>query len=63
MKDLLSELIKRLKDAEYETKEALSLGTHVNNFETYQRLLGNREGLSSALAIIDELLNEDDEDN
>ena len=63
MKDLLSEIIKRLKDAENEHKEALASGTNIPNHEVYQRILGTREGLSSALTIIDQLLTEDDENN
>lgn len=63
MKDLISELIDRLKEASENTKEAIASGTHIHNFDTYQRFVGKREGLSEALEIINELLTEDDEDN
>jgi hypothetical protein len=63
MTDILSEIIKRLKNAETNTKEAIASGIHIQNFENYQRQLGNKEGLTQALEIIEELLTEDDEDN
>jgi hypothetical protein len=63
MGDLISDLIKRLKDAEKTTAEALSSGSNIHNFDSYQRLLGTREGLLQSLAIIEHLLSEDDEEN
>ena len=61
MKDILSEILKRIKTAEKEITEAIASGVNVHNFDTYQRLVGKREGLSDALAIIESILSEDDE--
>jgi hypothetical protein len=63
MVDLLSEILKRIKDAEQNTKEAISSGVNVHNFDDYQRLLGSREGLTQALGIIEDLLSEDDDED
>jgi hypothetical protein len=62
MGDLISSIIKRLKDADNITAEALSSGSNIHNFDSYQRILGTREGLQQALAIIEDLLTEDDEE-
>lgn len=62
MKDLISELIERLKSADKELTEAIASGVNVHNFDSYQRLVGKREGLSETLAIIENILSEDDED-
>jgi hypothetical protein len=62
MKDILSEILKRIKTAEKELSEAIASGINVHNFDTYQRLVGKREGLSDTLSIIDSILSEDDED-
>jgi aromatic ring-opening dioxygenase catalytic subunit (LigB family) len=62
MGDLISNLIERLKSADKDTAEALASGSNIHNFDTYQRILGTREGLKQALAIIEDLLTEDDED-
>ena len=62
MKDILSEILHRIKTAQNEMTEAIASGINVHNFDTYQRLVGKREGLSDALAIIDQILSEDDED-
>ena len=35
---------------------------HVVNFETYQRLVGQHQGLAEALVILDNLLKEDIDD-
>ena len=61
MKDLISELIKRLKSADKEYVEAIASGVNVHNFDTYQRLLGKREGISEALLVIENILSEDEE--
>jgi len=61
MKDILSEILKRIKTAEKETAEAIASGTNIHNFDSYQRFVGQREGLSDALAIINAILSEDDE--
>lgn len=61
--DFIGEILKRIKDAEDETVEAIASSTNIHSFDAYQRLVGKREGLSDALAIIDGILSEDDEDN
>jgi hypothetical protein len=62
MKDLVSELIERLKNADKDITEAIASGVNIHNFESYQRFVGKKEGLSEALGIIESLLSEDDED-
>jgi|FreactTroBogLake_1042271.scaffolds.fasta_scaffold108317_1 hypothetical protein len=62
MVDLIGEILKRIKAAEFNTKEALASGTHIQTFEQYQRLLGTCEGLSQSLTLIEGILSEDDED-
>jgi len=62
MKDILSEILKRIKTAEKNMTEAIASGANVHSFDAYQRLVGKREGLSDALAIIESILSEDDED-
>jgi len=62
MKDILSEILKRIKTAEKNMTEARASGANVHSFDAYQRLVGKREGLSDALAIIESILSEDDED-
>jgi len=62
MKDLISELIERLKSADKDITEAIASGINIHNYETYQRFVGKKEGLSEALVIIESILSEDDED-
>ena len=62
MKDLISELIERLKSADKDITEAIASGINIHNFDTYQRFVGKKEGLSEALGMIETLLSEDDED-
>ena len=62
MRDLVSELIERLKSADTDITEAIASGVNIHNFESYQRFVGKKEGLSEALGIIESLLTEDDED-
>ena len=61
MRDILSEYISRLKEADSEITEVLASGSNIHNFDSYQRVLGNRDGLKQAMAILEALLNEDDE--
>jgi hypothetical protein len=61
MGDFISDIINRLKKADQTVAEALSSGSNIHNFDSYQRILGTREGLQQALAIIEDLLTEDDE--
>jgi hypothetical protein len=60
MKDLISEFISRLKEADKETTEVLASGSNIHSFDTYQRVLGTRDGLKQATSILEALLNEDD---
>jgi hypothetical protein len=61
MVDILSEILKRIKTAEKELTEAISSGVNIHNFDSYQRFVGKREGLSETLMIIENILSEDDE--
>jgi aromatic ring-opening dioxygenase catalytic subunit (LigB family) len=61
MRDILSEYISRLKEADKEITEVLASGSNIHNFDSYQRVLGNRDGLKQAFSILEALLNEDDE--
>ena len=61
MRDILSEILHRIKSAEKEMSEAIASGVNVHSFDGYQRLVGKREGLSDALAIIESILSEDDD--
>ena len=62
MKDLISETIGRLKDADKDLTEAIASGANIHSFDIYQKLVGKREGLKEALSIINEILTEDDSD-
>jgi len=61
MKDLVSELIHRLKKSDKELVEVIASGINIHSFESYQKLVGKREGISEALLVIEDLLSEDDE--
>jgi aromatic ring-opening dioxygenase catalytic subunit (LigB family) len=61
MRDILSEYISRLKEADRETTEVLASGSNIHTFDDYQRVLGNRDGLKQAFSILEALLTEDDE--
>ena len=61
MGDIISNIISRLKEADKDIAEALASGSNIHNFDSYQRMLGTREGMQQALAIIDDLLSEDDD--
>jgi hypothetical protein len=63
MKDILSEIISRVR-AELKTQaDTVTAGTNVNTFPDYRHYIGKIEGLQSALDIIDQILTEDDEEN
>jgi uncharacterized protein with gpF-like domain len=62
MVDILGEILKRIKNTQKDMTEAVASGVNVHSFDAYQRLVGKREGLSDALAIIEAILSEDDED-
>lgn len=63
MRDLISELIERLQNADKDITEAIASGHNIHNFDDYQRLLGNRQGIQQAQAILDNLLQEDSEND
>jgi len=62
MKDIVSELVKRLKNADQDLTLAISSGVNVHDYATYQRMVGTKVGIQSALDFINEILSEDDED-
>ena len=61
MTDLISLLIHRLTVTNKELTEAIASGANIHSFDGYQKLVGKREGLSEALAVINDILSEDDE--
>lgn len=63
MKDFISEIIGRVKTEIQIQAEAVTAGTNVNSFDDYKQYVGKIEGLQTALAIIDEILTENDEEN
>jgi len=62
MKDIISEMIKRLKNADKDLTLAISSGVNVHDFASYQRLVGQKAGIQDALDIINQILSEDEED-
>jgi hypothetical protein len=63
MKDIISEIISRLKAEVKIQAETVTAGTNINSFDDYKQYLGKIEGLQSSLEIIDEILTEDEEDD
>lgn len=63
MKDFISEIISRVREERKLLVDAVTAGTNVNNFADYQQLIGQIEGLGTALRIVDDILTEDDEEN
>ena len=55
-----SDFISAVKARQYEITASLAAGNCVN-FETYQRLVGEHQGLEYALAVLNNLLREQDE--
>jgi len=62
MKDIVSELIKRLKSADQDLTLAISSGVNVHDYASYQRLVGQKAGVQESLDIINQILSEDEED-
>lgn len=60
MKDIISELVSQIKAEQSKIAESLTAG-HAINIESYQRLVGNHQGLQAALNILDSIMTEDDE--
>lgn len=63
MKDILSEIIGRVRDEKQRVAEAVTAGTVVNSFDDYRQYVGAIQGLQTALDIINEVLTEDDENS
>jgi hypothetical protein len=61
MKDFISEIIGRVRAEIQIQAEAVTAGTNVVSFEDYKYSVGKIEGLKLALAIVDEILTEDEE--
>lgn len=61
MRDLTSEIMRRVGDEIRLLDSSLTTGQGINNMERYQRLLGEREGLQKCLTTINEILTEQDE--
>jgi len=61
MKDIISEFIGLVKTEQARIAESLTAG-HVINFESYQRLVGNHQGLQTSLDILNIIMTQDDED-
>ena len=62
MRDILSEIISRVRAEKQKVAEAVTAGAVVNSFDDYKQYVGAIQGLQTALDIIDEILTEDDED-
>jgi len=60
MKDIITELISLIKAEQQRIAESLTAG-HAINIESYQRLVGNYQGLQASLNLLDALMTEDDE--
>jgi len=58
----ISSLISAVKVEQDKIRESMVAG-HVINFETYQRLVGQFQGLDKSLEILNDLLKEKDDDN
>lgn len=57
----ISDLIDGVKRRQQEIADSLVNGNCVN-FETYQRLVGQHQGLQEALQILDNIMKEEDKD-
>ena len=63
MKDFISEIIGRVKTEIQIQADTVTAGTNVNTFDDYKQYVGKIEGLQIALAIIDQILTENDEED
>lgn len=59
MNNTTGDLIGAIKARQMEISSSLVSG-HAINFESYQRLVGQHQGLEEALVILNDLLNEED---
>lgn len=62
MKDIISELLKRISETKKDIAETVAAGTNVSSFEVYQRLVGRHEGLQIALDLLNDILTGDEEE-
>ena len=63
MKDILSEIIQRVRAEQTKLADTLTAGVNVNTFDDYQRLVDRYDGFKDTLDIINEILREDDEED
>lgn len=63
MKDFISEIIGRVKTELQNQAEAVTAGSNINTFDDYKQHIGVIQGLELTLAIIDEILTENDEED
>ena len=63
MRDILSEIIGRVKTEQTLVAETVTAGMNVNSFDDYQRLVGRHEGLKATLDIINDILTENDDES
>lgn len=61
MRDLTSEIMRRVGDEIRLVDSSLTTGKGITSIEQYKKLLGEREGLQKCLNIIDEILTENDQ--
>jgi hypothetical protein len=59
---MIEQLIHRVKIRQAELQLALAIGSPIN-WETYQRLVGEYQGLQKTLDMIDEMLDEEKDSN
>jgi|688.fasta_scaffold1615597_2 hypothetical protein len=62
MRDVVSEILRRVNDAKKILEATVASGTGVDTFDKYQRLVGKTQGLDQALMIINDILTENDEE-
>lgn len=58
---MIQQLIHKIKVRQAELKESMSVGVP-STFESYQRMVGEHQGLGEALTMIDNLLEEEDKE-
>lgn len=61
MRDILSEIISRIKAEVQNQAEAVTAGTNIVSYEDYKQHIGCIRGLQLTLEIIDEVLTDDEE--
>jgi len=62
MKDIVSEIISRVRAELTIQADTVTAGLNVNSFDDYKQYVGKIEGLQAALDIVDEILTEDNEE-